>query len=108
MLKTVTAFLCLAEVFPCAAARCQSAFSLTADSSGNFVDALPEQKMFFRDYHELSICAGQSFGYPLVLSDLPGQRPSIIGARLTSHFIEFRHTTLNYNFRYETFGVVFE
>ena len=57
-----------------------------------------QTRTFFRDFHELSIYGGQSFGYPLVLSDLPGQRLTIVGARLTSHFIEFRHTTLNYNF----------
>jgi hypothetical protein len=51
-----------------------------------------------RDIHEFSIYSGQTFGYPLILSDLPGQRLFIAGARLTSHFIEFRHTTLNYNF----------
>lgn len=57
-----------------------------------------ETRTFLRDIHDLSIYGGQSFGYPLVLSDLPGQRLTIVGARYTSHFIEFRHTTLNYNF----------
>ncbi len=67
-------------------------------SSLNSVNSTATTRTFLRDIHELSIYTGQSFGYPLILSDLPGQRLAISGARLTSHFIEFHHTTLNYNF----------
>ncbi len=67
-------------------------------SSLNLVNPTATTRTFLRDIHELSIYTGQSFGYPLILSDLPGQRLTIVGARLTSHFIEFHHTTLNYNF----------
>jgi hypothetical protein len=79
-------------------ARTQSLFSTTTYDSGDAVNAVTAPKTFFGDYHELSIYTGQSSGYPLVLNNLPGQRLLIIGARLASHFIEFRHTTLNYNF----------
>lgn len=67
-------------------------------SSLNLVNSTATTRTFLRDIHELSIYTGLSFGYPLILSDLPGQRLTIVGARFTSHFIEFHHTTLNYNF----------
>jgi hypothetical protein len=67
-------------------------------SSLNPVTSTTTSRTFLRDIHEFSIYSGQSFGYPLILSDLPGQRLTIVGARLTSHFIDFHHTTLNYNF----------
>lgn len=80
-------------------ARSQSADFTLPDSSAVAVQSPANpNRTFFRDYHELSLYVGQSFGYPLILSDLPSQRLMIIDARLTSHFIEFRHTTLNYNF----------
>jgi hypothetical protein len=67
-------------------------------SSLNLANSTATTRTFLRDIHELSIYTGQSFGYPLILSDLPGQRLTIVGARLSCHFIEFHHTTLNYNF----------
>jgi lipid A 3-O-deacylase PagL len=75
-----------------------SSNSNSNSSSFNPVNSTATTRTFLRDIHELSFYTGQSFGYPLILSDLPGQRLTIVGARLTSHFIEFHHTALNYNF----------
>ena len=67
-------------------------------TSSNAVMPTSLTRTVLRDFHEFSVYSGQSFGYPLVMSDLPDQRLLIVGIRLTSHFLEFRHTTLNYNF----------
>lgn len=67
-------------------------------TSSNAVLPSSLTRSILRDIHEFSIYSGESFGYPLLMSDLPDQRLLIVGLRLTSHFLEFRHTTLNYNF----------
>jgi hypothetical protein len=97
MFKVVAVLVCLAQLCSARPARAQNLVS-TTDNSWDLVNEVAVPRTFFRDYHEFSIYAGQSFGYPRVLSDLSGQRLLIIGARLTSHFIEFRRTTVNYNF----------
>jgi hypothetical protein len=48
-------------------------------------------------YRELSFYTGQSFGYPQVLSDLPGQRLFLVGVRLTGRLHNFRNLALNGN-----------
>ena len=53
-------------------------------SSLNLANSTATTRTFLRDIHELSIYTGQSFGYPLILSDLPGQRLTIVGARLAA------------------------
>lgn len=60
-------------------------------------DSPISNKTFFRGTRELSFYAAQSVGYPQVITELPTQRLFFVGARLTSHFIEFRHTTVNWN-----------
>jgi Lipid A 3-O-deacylase (PagL) len=41
-------------------------------------------------YRELQIYGAQSFGYPQILSDLPGQRVTIVGLRLTTRTVYVR------------------
>lgn len=48
-------------------------------------------------YHELSVYTGQSFGYPLVMSNLKDQRLFVIGIRYTQYWRAFRHLKLNWN-----------
>ncbi len=69
-------------------------FSANSSSS---LEAAPPAKAFFRDYHELSLYTGQSFGYVQLLSSLPDQRLFMIGGRWTSHFFDLPHTTVNWN-----------
>lgn len=48
-------------------------------------------------YHELSIYSGQSFGYPMIMSNLKDQRLFVIGVRYTQFWHAFRHMNLNWN-----------
>jgi Lipid A 3-O-deacylase (PagL) len=48
-------------------------------------------------YRELSFYAGQTFGYPILMSDLKDQRLFVLGARFTGYLYRFRHLNLNGN-----------
>ena len=70
----------------------------TADSTATaLVSPSPSRSPDSPGYRELSLYAGQSFGYPLVMSSLKDQRLFVLGIRFTHHWHTFRDFTLNWN-----------
>lgn len=75
----------------------QSASEDSATDSATSVNPSPSPGHTWQRYHEISLYAGQSFGYPQVLSDLDDQRILLIGVRMTGRLYDFKHLDLRWN-----------
>jgi Lipid A 3-O-deacylase (PagL) len=76
--------------------------NLSTDPTGSSESVNPSPTkplpgIFSYNYKELSLYAGQSIGYPLIMSSLKDQRLFLLGARYTAHWRTFKRFNLNWN-----------
>jgi hypothetical protein len=68
-----------------------------SSDSVNSSPATPLPHIFSHNYKELSLYAGQSIGYPLIMTSLKDQRLFLLGARYTAHWHTFKRFNVNWN-----------
>jgi hypothetical protein len=97
-MRTVLVLL-LFSLFPALAFSQSPSADLSSDSTDtvNSVNPIPAVDIFSRNYHELSFYAGQSVGYPLIMSSLKDQRLFLLGTRFTAQWHNFKGFALNWN-----------
>jgi hypothetical protein len=92
----VTALLVFLSLFV-PARICSQSLEATTSSPADFSAVDSTATVETQRYRELSFYTAQSFGYPIIMSDLKDQRLTVFGARFTGLLYRFRHLNLNGN-----------